>query len=59
MRRLLPGLTAGMQIAEVVIVGEGANPLAHNSLWQLRNDAWSSLEEGAWFPARSRLPRLR
>jgi len=23
----------------------GANSLAYNSLWQLRNDAWSSLEE--------------
>ena len=25
----------------------GANPLAYNSLWQVRNDAWSSLEESA------------
>ena len=23
----------------------GANPLAYNSLWQVRNDTWSSLEE--------------
>jgi arginine decarboxylase len=33
--------------AEVVTVPVGANPLAYNSLWQLRNDAWSSLEESA------------
>jgi len=25
----------------------GANTLAYNSLWQVRNDAWSSLEEAA------------
>ena len=25
----------------------GAKPLAYNSLWQVRNDAWSSLEESA------------
>ena len=30
-------------IAEVVAVPVGAN--AYNSLWQVRNDAWSSLEE--------------
>jgi arginine decarboxylase len=29
----------------VVVVPHGANMLAYNSLWQLRNDAWSSLEE--------------
>ena len=23
----------------------GVKPLAYNSLWQLRNDTWSSLEE--------------
>jgi arginine decarboxylase len=33
--------------AEVVTVAVGANSLAYNSLWQLRNDAWSSLEESA------------
>jgi len=33
--------------AEVVTVPVGANPLAYNSLWQVRNDAWSSLEESA------------
>jgi arginine decarboxylase len=32
-------------IAEVVAVPDGANPTAYNSLWQVRNDAWSSLEE--------------
>ncbi len=25
----------------------GANPSGYNSLWQVRNDAWSSLEEAA------------
>ena len=25
----------------------GINPLAYNSLWQLRSDAWSSLEESS------------
>jgi arginine decarboxylase len=32
-------------IAEVVTVPVGANPQAYNSLWQVRNDGWSSLEE--------------
>jgi arginine decarboxylase len=31
------------KIAEVVAVPEGSN--AYNSLWQVRNDAWSKLEE--------------
>ncbi len=31
--------------AEVVTVPVGANQLAYNSLWQLRTDTWSSLEE--------------
>jgi arginine decarboxylase len=34
-----------VQIAEVVTVSVGIKPLAYNSLWQLRNDTWSSLEE--------------
>ena len=25
----------------------GTKPVAYNSLWQIRNDAWSSLEESA------------
>jgi arginine decarboxylase len=29
----------------VAAVAVGINPLAYNSLWQLRSDAWSSLEE--------------
>jgi arginine decarboxylase len=29
----------------VVTVSVGEEPLAYNSLWQLRNDTWSSLEE--------------
>jgi arginine decarboxylase len=29
----------------VVTVSVGIKPLAYNSLWQLRNDTWSSLEE--------------
>ena len=33
----------GRNIAEVVTVSEGSN--AYNSLWQVRNDAWSRLEE--------------
>jgi arginine decarboxylase len=35
--------------AEVVTVPDGASPnsLAYNSLWQLRTDTWSSLEEAA------------
>jgi arginine decarboxylase len=33
------------EIAEVVTVPVGLKPLAYNSLWQLRNDTWSSLEE--------------
>jgi arginine decarboxylase len=33
------------EIAEVVTVSVGVKPLAYNSLWQLRNDTWSSLEE--------------
>ena len=33
------------EIAEVVTVPVGMKPLAYNSLWQLRNDTWSSLEE--------------
>jgi arginine/lysine/ornithine decarboxylase len=31
----------------VVTVSVGGKPLAYNSLWQLRNDTWSSLEESA------------
>jgi arginine decarboxylase len=34
-------------LAEVVTVADGANPPAYNSLWQVRTDAWSSLEESA------------
>ncbi len=41
------GRAAGGKIAEVVTVSVGANPQAYNSLWQLRNDAWSSLEESS------------
>jgi arginine decarboxylase len=29
----------------VVPVADGTNPLAYNSTWQIRNDAWCSLEE--------------
>jgi arginine decarboxylase len=36
-----------VEVAEVVTVPVGAKPLAYNSLWQLRNDTWSSLEEAA------------
>ncbi len=36
---------APAQIAEVVTVPVGIKPLAYNSLWQIRNDTWSSLEE--------------
>jgi arginine decarboxylase len=35
------------KIAEVVAMPAGANLKAYNSLWQLRNDTWSSLEESA------------
>ncbi len=28
-----------------MVDGNGANPLAYNSTWQIRNDAWCSLEE--------------
>jgi len=35
------------KIAEVVAMSAGANLKAYNSLWQLRNDTWSSLEESA------------
>src|SRR6202451_4055121 len=35
------------KIAEVVAMPAGANLTAYNSLWQLRNDTWSSLEESA------------
>jgi arginine/lysine/ornithine decarboxylase len=38
---------AAAATAEVVTVPDGQNALAYNSLWQLRNDAWSSLEEAA------------
>ena len=38
-------VVACAQIAEVVTVSVGIKPLAYNSLWQLRNDTWSSLEE--------------
>jgi arginine decarboxylase len=31
----------------VAAVAIGINPLAYNSLWQLRSDAWSSLEESS------------
>ena len=34
-----------VEIVEVVTVPVGVKPLAYNSLWQLRNDTWSSLEE--------------
>src|ERR1700745_600981 len=37
-------LCAG-QIAELVTWSIDIKPLAYNSLWQLRNDTWSSLEE--------------
>jgi arginine decarboxylase len=36
-----------VQITEVVVVPVEGNPLAYNSLWQLRADTWSSLEESA------------
>ena len=39
------GACAPVQIAEVVTVSIDIKPLAYNSLWQLRNDTWSSLEE--------------
>jgi hypothetical protein len=38
--------------AQVVAVPVGAN--AYNSLWQVRNDAWSSLEESTAQLARAR-----
>jgi len=31
----------------VVTVPDGASPLAYNSTWQVRNDAWCSLEESS------------
>jgi hypothetical protein len=31
-------------------VAVGINPLAYNSLWRLRSDAWSSLEESGAQP---------
>ncbi len=34
-------------ITEVVTVADGGNPLAYNSTWQIRNDAWCSLEESS------------
>ena len=40
-------------LAEVVAVPVGAN--AYNSLWQVRNDAWSSLEESTAQLARARV----
>lgn len=36
---------AGSSSAEVVATMVGTNQAAYNSLWQLRADAWSSLEE--------------
>src|SRR6476469_4080769 len=39
------GCRCACQIAEVVTVSVDVKPLAYNSLWQLRNDTWSSLEE--------------
>jgi arginine decarboxylase len=48
LRRLVRIIPAPpVEIAEVVTVPVGAKPLAYNSLWQLRNDTWSSLEEAA------------
>jgi arginine decarboxylase len=41
------GACAAREVAEVVTVPVGREPLAYNSLWQLRNDTWSSLEESA------------
>ena len=45
--RLLMGPGRARCVPEVVTVadGNGANPLAYNSTWQIRNDAWCSLEE--------------
>jgi arginine decarboxylase len=40
-------VAAGAQTTEVVAVPGEVKPLAYNSLWQLRNDGWSSLEETA------------
>ena len=34
-------------IAEVVTVADGENRPAYNSTWQIRNDAWCSLEESS------------
>src|ERR1700749_1422234 len=39
------GCLCACQIAEVVIMSIDIKPLAYNSLWQLRTDTWSSLEE--------------
>src|SRR6478735_10752025 len=39
------GCLCACQIAEVVTMPIDIKPLAYNSLWQLRNDTWSSLEE--------------
>ena len=38
---------AGAKITEVVTVAVSRNALAYNSLWQFRNDSWSSLEEAS------------
>jgi arginine decarboxylase len=46
-RRLADGWAAGKKITEVVTVAINEKPQAYNSLWQLRADAWSSLEESA------------
>ena len=43
----MPGPAAGARITEVVTVPEGAKALAYNSLWQVRSDNWSRLEESS------------
>ena len=45
MRRSARITVLPVEIVEVVTVPVGVKPLAYNSLWQLRNDTWSSLEE--------------
>jgi arginine decarboxylase len=47
LRRLVRTPAPPEKIAEVVTVPVAAKPMAYNSLWQLRNDSWSSLEEAA------------
>src|SRR3984957_12473587 len=43
LRRLVPGTEAPQERREEVAVPAGSN--AYNSLWQVRTDAWSGLEE--------------